>query len=233
MGFLTCLRLPDAAPGARRSSYPSQCSCPIVNRRDSVILLAAQEQLERRLRWNQISMVFGLVLGTAAVAAATLEAESFARWSLLTAALLELGGVPWYMRVSRRRLQGVIALIGCDLKNGDAGVGQARVRTILGVWRVLQDVRTGKMQMGSSLIAELDDLQTGSDVVYRFGLRSGIVLGIEGDAEGRREGPGKERHDQCRAVSGDMPQSSPGSNAKWKTFTVNTSCLVAEMRSGI
>lgn len=232
MGFHSCPRLPDAAPGACRSSYPSQCSCPIVNRRDSVILLAAQDQLERRLRWNQISMVFGLALGTAAVAAATLEAESFARWSLLTAALLELGGVPWYMRASRRRLQGVIALIGCDLKHGDAGVGQARVRAILGVWRVLQDVRTGRMQMVSSLITELADLQTGSVVVYRFGLDSGIVLGIEG-VEGRRLGLGEECHDQCHSVSGDMPRSSPDSNAMWKTFTVDTSCLVAEMRNGI
>jgi hypothetical protein len=146
---------------------------------DRQILLAIKERCQRRARWGRVSMFAGLLLGGAALAVACSSHQLWARWPLLIAAALELGLVPCYTTLACRRLRCMIVLIDIDLAEGLADDGNGRVRTLLGVWRIIQDVRNRRLRIAPPRSIELGKLQTGAIVAYHFALRSGVVLGLE------------------------------------------------------
>jgi hypothetical protein len=61
-------------------------------------------------------MIIGLWLGPVALAVACYVKDPSTRWSLVIAAAVELGFVPYYTTLACRRLRYIMALIDLDLE---------------------------------------------------------------------------------------------------------------------
>ena len=199
-------RKPLRRPPWRRSAAYNRLSPPAIHTATDVdheLLGGVAEHFERQIRWNLRSMAFGLLLGMAAFVVALFTAQPLARWPLLAAAMLELSFVPWYTALTCRRLRRAITFIALDLKCGLVGEGDGKVRSLLGVWRVVQDARTGRLRRLPTGAAALANVPVGAIVGYRFALRSGVVLNIE-----------------CRGESDD---DAPNGNKKMKPAALTAS----------
>lgn len=165
----------------------------IANEVERERLRAAQEQFERQVRWNRRSTAIGLVLGASAVVVAVFTASPWVRWPLLAAAVLELGFVPWHAGMACHRLRRLIATVALDLKSGIVSEGDGKVHSLFGFGRVIQDARTGRLRRLPSEVAGLAQLPSGTEVTYRFALRSGLVLKVETPAGAECGNTGEKR----------------------------------------
>jgi hypothetical protein len=141
-------------------------------------LWAAKRRCEHQVRKGRVSIAVGLTLGAAALVAACCVSEPFYRPMLLIAAAAEIGFVPWCTSLASRRLHGVMALIELDLEEGLVEPRNGQVRTVFGVWPVLEDSTTRSLRLIATGRAAFAGLRPGAIITYRFGARSGLVLAI-------------------------------------------------------
>lgn len=198
MRFHACRTSPRVTIDARSEDCQSRslrCAFSATDR-ERQILLAVQAQLDRQLRWSRRSLSVSKVLGTAAVVAAIAAAQPLQRGLFLAAALVELGPVLCCLTVACRRLQATIALIGSDVDGGEVRLGRGRVRSLLGIRQVIQDVRRGVLVCTSVQSIKLAGVRTGERVLYRYAPNSRILVSLEGQEQGICEVATEER---CQA----------------------------------
>lgn len=116
-------------------SRPSRSTDAITNDAGCERFDAARRKLERRLRWNRLSMRTGFFLGAAALAAAFCAPQTTMRWLFLLGATTEFVLVPCCCVLESRRLRRILVLIrqesevDCSLLNGSQKLGSPTIHS--------------------------------------------------------------------------------------------------------
>lgn len=173
--------------------------------RDRQILLAVQARFERHLCWSRRSQTVGQVLGIAAVVAATAPAQPLARGILLAAAIIELGLVQWFLATARHQLRDIVALIARDVSSGKVCIGRGRLRSRLGKWQLIQDLRTGRLTYAPVSIVGLAGLRPGDFTRYRYASNSRIALSLDGQEQRHCEAISDEHCEAARTIGSCNP----------------------------
>ena len=181
---------------------------------DREMLTAVRRHLERQIRWTWVSIVIGVVLGMGAFVVGA--PHPIERWPLLVTALVEIVFIPWWTARACVTPRRILELIRFDADVGSVGQAVGRVRRVFGIWRVVEDARTGTPRLGLARQLRLAAIDPGSTIVFRFARRSGVVLSVEArridskaDPRGSSMSDRLDRFDPNRKWLGIPPAKQP------------------------